>query len=207
MGVRTGVFGGTFDPPHRGHKAMARFALERVGLDRMLVAPLNDPWHKAGPRVPWEHRAAMVDLLVADDPRLALTDIDRVLGGTTYTYRTLEALAEGSCRGDELFFLMGADSMEYFHEWRNWRRILELARPVVVARPGHRLAVSSELTANERARFIVLRGFRSRCSSTAVRQRLAAGLRCPGLTAPVMRYIRDNGLYGTAGKGRGDHGR
>ncbi len=193
--ARTCIFGGTFDPPHIGHLAMAKKAIKGVSLDRLWFSPLNTPWHKKGPKTSFDDRKAMTELLVKNEDKMAVTDIDGRLGGTTYTYKTLSALAKGECKGDELFFLMGADSMEYFHKWSKWQQILKLARPIVVARPGHHLQAPG-LSVAQLERFIIIKGFRSLCSSTKVRQQLAERGYSRGLTKAVMQYIRDKGLYG-----------
>ena len=190
----TCVFGGTFDPPHIGHLKMAQLALHKVGLDRLLLSPLNTPWHKKGPKTSFADRKNMTQLLIGKEKAMAVTDIDYRLGGTTYTYKTLFALSKEECSGDELYFLMGADSMEYFHKWAKWEKILQMARPIVVARPGHHL-VAPGPSKEQLERFIILKGFRSTCSSTKIRRQLKERGYSRGLTKEVSQYIRDRGLY------------
>jgi len=173
---------------------MGRFVLERLEVDQVLFCPVFLPCHKDRPQVSYEDRCAMVECLIESEEHFSLSRIDCELGGTTYTYRTLESLLEGDYFGHDMYFMMGADSMEEFSTWRQWRRILELARPVVLARPGHRLrapGVSEKLL----SRFIILRGFKSRCSSTAIRKELARSRASRCLTRAVRDYVRSHRLY------------
>ncbi len=168
--------------------------LENVPLDSVLFAPANVSYHKLGPRASYDERATMVELLIKNYPHFALTTIDRDLGGPTYTFRTLDALKGGPCRTDELFFIMGADSMEQFHTWKRWRHILGLARPVVLARPGHCLRAPG-LSTRSLERFIIVRGFQSTCSSTKARAQIAERGFSPAVPRPVMEFIRERSLY------------
>jgi nicotinate-nucleotide adenylyltransferase len=145
----------------------------------------------------FQERLAMAALALATDDDCEISAIEGELGKTTYTVRTLEALARGPLRGHELFFLMGADSMEEFHTWREFGRILALARPVVLPRPGHRCKARG-LSERELARFVVLRGFSSSCSSTKVRRELAEKGHSRCLDGVVFAYLRSRGLYGMA---------
>ena len=134
--MRIGVMGGTFDPPHDGHLALARAAAAQLHLDRVMLVPAAQPPHKpGGATMPAAQRIALVRAAVADDPLLEASgeEIDRP--GPSYTADTLERIA-ASNPGADLWFILGADQLEGFPGWRRPERIVELARLAVASRPG-----------------------------------------------------------------------
>jgi len=139
---RTAFFGGSFDPPHRGHVVVARAAREALGLDTVLFAPVGaQPLKVSGPRASFEHRLAMTQLAIAGEPGFAVSTADapRPSGAPNYTVETLERLRRELPAGSELYCLMGADS---FANLRAWWRASELpffAALIVASRPGEPL--------------------------------------------------------------------
>ena len=139
---RTAFFGGSFDPPHRGHVAVARAAREALGLDTVLFAPVGaQPLKVSGPRASFEHRLAMTQLAIAGEPGFAVSTADapRPSGAPNYTVETLERLRGELPAGSELYCLMGADSFANLRAW--WRASeLPFVAPLIVAsRPGEPL--------------------------------------------------------------------
>lgn len=136
-GMRIGLMGGSFNPPHPGHVAVARATLRRLCLDRvwLLVTPGNPlkPKRDLGDLA---DRLAAVRRLAASDPRIVATDIECRLG-SAYTVDTLTALRRRHPRV-HFVWIMGADSLANFHRWREWRRIASLAPMGIVDRPGWR---------------------------------------------------------------------
>jgi len=196
---RIGVLGGTFDPPHFGHLAIAEEARCRLGLERVLVVPAGRPPHKPGkPISPAEHRVAMVELAIAGNPALILCrgDLDR--RGLSYTAGLLEHLREQLGPHCDLFFIVGMDSLRDFLTWRDPDRILELARIVAVGRPG----CVADLPALERAipgamqRITVLEGPGLEIASSDLQRRVREGLPVR-YQAPdaVVEYIAAHRLY------------
>jgi nicotinate-nucleotide adenylyltransferase len=132
--ARTAVFGGSFNPIHLGHLLMADEMLERLALDRVVFVPAAAPPHKPATLLaPAEHRYEMVRLAVAGHPGFEVSDIELRRRGPSFTVDTLEALAR---TGDELFLLVGSETFLDLLSWRQPRRIVELARLVVVPRTG-----------------------------------------------------------------------
>lgn len=132
--ARTAVFGGSFNPVHLGHLLMADDMLERLRLDRVVFVPAAAPPHKpASLLAPAEHRYEMVRLAVGGHPGFEVSDVELHRRGPSFTVDTLEALAGG---GDELFLLVGSETFLDLLSWRQPRRIVELARLVVVPRTG-----------------------------------------------------------------------
>ena len=130
-----GILGGTFDPIHHGHLAIAEEAREALGLERVLFMPAAFPPHKPGqPVTDPGHRLAMVRLAVAGNPAFEASDLEVRRGGASYTVDTLEALvADGLQRP---WLILSSEALALLPKWREPRRILELARLAVVPRGG-----------------------------------------------------------------------
>ena len=134
---RTGVLGGTFDPIHLGHLAVAGEAQRRLGLDEVLLLPLRAGAHRASPPAasPF-HRFAMAALAARSDRRLAASDVELARAGTSYTADTLRALQAGGTERWQIFFLAGADAFAEIATWREYPAVLDLAHFVVCSRDG-----------------------------------------------------------------------
>ncbi len=133
-GMRIGLFGGTFNPPHAGHRLASLTALRRLGLDRIgwIVTPGN-PLTDNAALPPLAARIAAA-CRVADHPRIDVTGFEAGIG-TRYTYDTLAYLVR-RCPGTRFVWLMGADNLAGFHRWQHWRDIAALVPIAVVDRPG-----------------------------------------------------------------------
>jgi nicotinate-nucleotide adenylyltransferase len=153
--MRIALFGGSFDPPHSGHIGIAKAAAERLHLDRVLMAPVGrQPLKRDQAQSPYEDRLVMVQLACAGHPPLAASAIDtpRPDGRYNYTYDTLQRLRETLPADDELFCLVGADSLQTLHHWHCAAEALMLAQWIVAARPGFTLeALETLLPAGVRA--------------------------------------------------------
>ena len=130
---RVGVFGGTFDPVHVGHLAIANEALDELALDRVYFVPARrSPLKQEGPVASAEDRLAMLTAAIADEPRFRVSPAELDREGPSFTVDTLEAL-----RGEgELFLILGSDAYADFQRWREPARIKGLATIVLAARPG-----------------------------------------------------------------------
>ena len=140
--MRIALFGGSFDPPHSGHIGIAMAAIERLNLDRVLMAPVGrQPLKRDQAQSPFEDRLVMVQLACAGHPQLAASTIDapRLDGRYNYTYDALELMRETLPDDDELFCLVGADSLQTLHQWHRAAEALMLAQWIVAARPGFAL--------------------------------------------------------------------
>lgn len=143
-GLRVGLLGGSFDPPHAGHLHISRWALKAFGLDQVwwLVSPGN-PLKSRGPAPMVQRMVACRDLV--NDPRIKITDIEAHLG-TRYTAATLQALLP-RYTGVRFVWLMGADNLADFHRWKDWNWIMNALPVGVLARPGEQLAAGCSLAA------------------------------------------------------------
>jgi nicotinate-nucleotide adenylyltransferase len=203
--MRVALFGGTFDPIHRGHLALASAAASAFALDRVLFAPVGrQPLKAESPAATFADRLEITRLAVASaaaDPRFAVSSVDapRPDGAPNYTVDTLAALAR-EAPAATLFVLAGADSFLTLRGWRSPDRLLELAEWIVVSRPEFPLSEPQlallALTAAQRSRVHLLTTVHEDVSSTELRQRLHAGDPCPGLLPPaVADYIQTHRLY------------
>ncbi|WP_035347351.1 nicotinate-nucleotide adenylyltransferase [Edaphobacter aggregans] len=198
--MRVALFGGTFDPPHRGHIGIARAAADNFGLDTVLFAPAGQqPLKTTTTGTPFPDRLAMVELACADDPRFTASTLDapRPDSNPNYTVDTLATL-RSQLPGATLYNLVGADSFLSLRHWREPERLLELAEWIVASRPGYPLndLSSLHLTAAERARVHLLATVAMDISATVLRERLAVGDRCRDLLPPeILSYIQAHGLY------------
>ena len=191
---RLGLFGGTFDPPHVGHLVLAGWALEALGLERVLFVPAGQPPHKPGRRIsPARHRLAMTRLAVRGNPRFGVSTLEIARPGPSFTVETLRRLAR---RHDgELHLLIGADSLDEFRLWHEPEAILGLARLAVAGRPGAgRRATLTWARRSPRVTWIGNPGVE--VSSSLVRRRVGTGHSCRYLVPEsVWRYIERHRLY------------
>lgn len=196
--LRLGVLGGTFDPPHYGHLALAETARVQLRLARVLFVPAGDPPHKPGhPLTPAVHRAAMVEAAIADNPAFALSRADLDRPGPHYTVDMLALLRE-AFPGAELYFLMGSDSLVEFPTWRDPARIVRQATLGVMERPGW----TADMDALERhipgirERVVWLDAPRLDLSARDLRRRVREGLPVRYLVPPAVEtYIQEHRLY------------
>lgn len=141
-GARVAFFGGSFDPPHLGHLAVARAAREALGLDRVLFAPVGtQPLKPEGSSAPFADRMAMTELAIAGEPgfEISLADAPSAGGQPNYTLETLRELRAGLPAPGCLFCLMGADSFAGLRRWHGAAEIPFAASLVVASRPGQKL--------------------------------------------------------------------
>ena len=192
---RLALFGGSFNPPHVAHLAVAEAAAEAAGLGRVLWTPASTPPHKRGdPAVAAaEHRLAMTRLAVGGNDRFEVYDGEVRRGGVSYTVDTLRALRAAHPAAD-LVLLLGGDSLrDLAATWREPEAILALARVVAYRRPG---AAEAAVPPYVRARTQFVEAPPLDLSGTALRARLAAGRTVRYLVPDaVLAYIEMHGLY------------
>jgi nicotinate-nucleotide adenylyltransferase len=193
-----GVLGSAFNPPHLGHLALAQEALWQLDLSEVVLMPTGDAPHKRIADDPGrEQRLAMTRLAAADDSRFSVSTLEVDRDGPSYTYETLELLADQ--RADtELVFVMGADAAVGLESWRAPERVVELARIAVARRSGvsdaEVAAVMRSLGADGRATMLEMPQFG--VSSSAVRDRAAGGRPLRYLVPEsVARFIEEKGIY------------
>jgi len=196
-GLRVGVLGGTFDPVHRGHLALARAARDELALDGVLFVPAGQPWRKAGRIVAAaEDRLAMLRLALEGEAAFRVETLELDRPGPSYTADTLEALRAVRPE-DELYFIAGEDALADLPNWVRPERILELAT-LAVARREDAAAAAAERLPGLPERLVWLKMPPVAVSATEIRDRVRRGLPVAELVPPaVAAYIRERGLYRT----------
>ncbi|MCC7499768.1 MAG: nicotinate (nicotinamide) nucleotide adenylyltransferase [Bryobacterales bacterium] len=188
--MKLAIFGGTFDPIHNAHLMVAREAIGKFSLDRVLMVPAANPPHKQEQTpADYEDRYRMVALACGDDPRLQSSRLEEG-GSKSYSYYTIGRVKETLGPNDTLYFLIGADAFAEIGSWFHARKVIEMVRFIVVARPGH-VWNNPPGACVERLDTLALP-----VSSSEIRRQLAAGREPPELPPAVMRFIRERGLYG-----------
>jgi nicotinate-nucleotide adenylyltransferase len=195
--VRLGVLGGTFDPVHLGHVAMAEAAADCAGLDMVLLIPASVPPHRAAALAAAEERLEMCRLAVIGHSRLQVSDLELRRSGPSYTVDTLEQLTREH-PDDDLHLLLGWDAAREIGAWHSPGEVMRLARLVIVSRPGYAPPSAAALKASgiEPARALLCDTATPDVESTDVRRLIERGAPVTGLVGPaVQAYIRDHGLY------------
>ncbi len=198
---RIGVMGGTFDPPHIGHLAAAEMARAELKLDTVLFVPTNrSPWKMGKVMTTTEQRVEMVHQAIADHPQFALSRVDVDRPPPSYTYETLRLL-KAQFADDELFFIMGLDSLRDLGNWQRADEIVRLARLVVCARPGVTMDVGQMMDLLhrlpdllQRLTFVEMPELEIAASNLQQRVRNGQSIRYL-VPSPVCKYIAEQGLY------------
>ena len=191
--MRICLFGGTFDPPHIGHLLIAQTVCEAENFDKILFIPANKPPHK-NTITKVDHRLAMLNLAVKENPNFEISDVEIQRGGFSYTIDTLKEVRNNIINDeDELFYLIGSDSLLEFKNWKKPREILKESQVVVAIRPGFR---PSDIPAwiLHKIRFANIPRFE--ISSSNIRERWIENKTIRYLvTLPVWEYINEHRLY------------
>jgi nicotinate-nucleotide adenylyltransferase len=223
--MRAAFFGGSFDPPHRGHLAIARAAIERLSLDLVWMAPAgHQPLKQSGEATPYEYRLAMVELAVAGEPRIVASaaDAPRADGRPNYTIDVLLRLKEDLAGEDRLFFLLGADAFLTLRQWYRSADLLMSCDLIVAGRPGFSIeelptilpegiqaekragSEDSSLVvpwalidqAGQHSTLYLMPDLQEDIAATEIRAAIAGeGSARDVLPTPVLRYIEEMGLY------------
>lgn len=198
--MNLGVFGGAFDPPHAGHRKLARAAFAALALDRLYWVPTQDPPHKSAPGAPFPDRVAMARLAVAGMAGHEVSDIEGRLPRPSYTLNTLRALKQAhGAPGDAWFLLIGADNWAIFPAWHKPGEVLAEAVLAIYPRAG---AESGPLPAGVVGLDVELTPERSTDIRALLRRGEGAQGESPaaaGLLPEVLAYIESHGLYGRGG--------
>jgi nicotinate-nucleotide adenylyltransferase len=187
------MFGGAFDPPHRAHVALAQAAVSQLALDRLLILPTGDAWHKARSLSAPEHRLAMARLAFEGLPGTIVDNRELQRSGATYSVDTLREL-QAEHPGAQLYLVMGEDQAQGFSRWHAWEEVARLAVLCVAGRGnGEGLAALAALPG---VRVQALQLPQMPESATEIRTRLTGGQDIADLVEPaVARYIETHHLY------------
>lgn len=191
--MRICLFGGTFDPPHIGHLLIAQTVCEADHFDKILFIPANKPPHKKV-NTSLEDRLAMLNIAVEGNPNFEISDVEIRRGGVSYTIDTVKMVKEEiDQENDEIFYLIGSDSLMDFHNWKDPRGILDECQVLVAIRPGFR---PSDIPAWILHRIQFANIPRFEISSTNIRHRWVENKTIRYMvTLPVWEYIHEHNLY------------
>ena len=193
-----GLLGGTFNPIHLGHIALARQAYTEFQLDKVIVMPCGNPPHKPKTQIlDAVHRCNMVKLAIQNYPELEYSDYEVTRTAYSYSYKTLEAFNE---RYPNIYFIIGADSLLHLRDWVKPERIMELATIVVARRDQHSLQeledCANSLRADFNAQILFMHLSDIPISSSEIRERIGQQQDISAmLNEDVAHYIAQNGLY------------
>jgi nicotinate-nucleotide adenylyltransferase len=189
---RVGLFGGSFDPVHDAHVALATTALAQLKLDEVRWIPVGQPWQKTRQLADAADREAMVRLAIAGEPRFVLDRSELRRRGPSFTLDTVREMAAAEPDA-KWFLILGQDQYASLHTWRDWRELLGLVTLAIANRPGAALAVNTQIARVEHQAMLLPM---MDVSSTEVRRRVAAGESIAGLVPDaVARYIDQHRLY------------
>jgi len=193
--MRVGLVGGTFDPPHEGHLALARAARAHFRLHLVLFLPAGQPWRKTREITEAEHRLVMLRLAIEGDDTFGICDLELRRPGPTYTADTLDALA-GERLDDVFWFIVGADALADLPNWHDPGRIVRHAVIAAAEREGAELARAIASVPEFRDRIETFPMVAVNVSSTDIRSRVGLGESIGDyVPAPVAAYVAEHGLY------------
>ena len=192
---KVGIFGGSFNPVHKGHTDLARAVFKMLKLNEMLIIPTAQSPHKAMTSVSFEDRMEMCRIAFRDDKSFSVSDIEGKLGGTSYTINTVRALKEIYSEDTEFYLIIGGDMLFYFDKWYRHEALLKECHVVAAARENDSYADMLEC-ANELGRVKVLILPVTEVSSTELREKIAKGEDVGEmLDEQVKKFISERGFY------------
>lgn len=187
---RFGILGGTFDPPHNGHIAIAETAIRKLKLDKVIFIPAKTPPHKSREKISSQQdRLAMIKLAVGGREKIEISEIEFDRPGPSYTVDTLAELHK-KYPGDEFYFLIGADNIPELESWHRPEKIMEMVKVVAACRPGFSTAEKySDIIESFDMTPVNI-------SSTMIREKVRSGQSISGLLpVDVEEYILKRNLY------------
>ena len=189
------LFGGTFDPPHLGHLIIAQTIFEAENFDQIVFVPAYQPPHKNGMKIsPVDQRLEMLNIAIKENPNFIMSDLEIERKGLSYSIDTImEYKKQNNLSSNELFYLMGSDSLRQFNKWKNPKMIIDESRVIVAIRPGFR---PSDIPNWILAKIQFASIPRIEISSTTIRERWVNDKTIRYMvTESVWQYINKNKLY------------
>ena len=193
--MKTCIFGGTFDPPHIGHLLIAQTVFESENFERLIFVPANiSPAKKNGDSSSPNERSNMLEIALINNPNFEISDLEIKREGISYTIDTIrEFVVDLKLDKEDLFFLMGSDTLKSFHTWKDPEEILNLCNIIVAIRPGFTPSDIPQWVLDN-VRFANIPRFE--VSSTNIRRRWREGKTIRYMvTKEVWEYIDEKDLY------------
>lgn len=186
--MKIGIYGGSFNPIHNGHIYMAKFIIDYLKLDKLLVIPVGTPSHRKNILADANMRLKMCEIAFKDQEKIEVSDIEVKSKEVSFTYDTLLKIIE-KYPNDEYYEIIGEDSGAYFHKWKNYREILKLAKVVVLQREGYTTLLKDSNLLQVKNPFL-------NCSSTRVREAVLREESIENMVPKeIAKFIKVNKLY------------
>lgn len=187
--MKIGIYGGSFDPPHKGHRNVAEYVIKELALDKLLIVPIGIASHGKDILTPAEDRLKMCELTFENIEKTEISTVEIDMQSLSYTFKTLEVLIEKYGQEHEYFEIIGEDSAAYFDKWREYKKILELSTVVVLKRKGYQNIVNSP-------KIKILNNPYFDISSTEIKNKIKNKEDISYLlTEKAEKYIKEKGLY------------
>ena len=198
--MKIGVLGGTFDPIHNGHLAIAEEARAYLNLNEVIFLPAGQPWMKSDRSIsPARHRTAMIGLALQARPYFKSSTIEIEHQGPSYSVNSMAELKAQAVEPTDWYFILGWDNLSKIPQWREPAKLIEMCFLAAVPRPGYERPNMKKLEAalpGISKKVILMDKPRLEISATDIRNKVAQGIPIGGLVPPaVEKYIRENGLY------------
>ena len=193
--MKVSLFGGTFDPPHLGHLIIAQTIFEAENFDQIVFVPAYQPPHKNGMKIsPVDQRLEMLNIAIKENPNFIMSDLEIERKGLSYSIDTImEYKKQNNLNTNEIFYLMGSDSLRQFKKWKDPKMIIDESRVIVAIRPGFR---PSDIPNWILAKIQFASIPRIEISSTTIRERWVNDKTIRYMvTESVWQYINKNKLY------------
>lgn len=187
--MKIGIYGGSFDPPHFGHKNIAEFVIKKLGLDKLFIVPVGIASHGKPALILGEYRMKMCELTFGEIEKAEVSPVEINMNSISYTFKTLETLIEENGSEHEYFEIIGEDSAAYFDKWREYKKILELSTVVVLKRKGFISAINSK-------KMMIVDNPYFNVSSTEIKDKIKNGEDVSlFLTKETIEFIKEKKLY------------
>ena len=198
--MKIGVLGGTFDPIHNGHLAVAEEARAYLNLNEVIFLPAGQPWMKSDRSIsPARHRTAMIGLTLQSRPYFKSSTIEIEHQGPSYSVNSMAELKAQAVEPTDWYFILGWDNLSKIPQWREPAKLIEMCFLAAVPRPGYERPNMKKLEAalpGISKKVILMDKPRLEISATDIRNKVAQGIPISGLVPEaVEKYIRENGLY------------
>lgn len=186
--MKIGIYGGSFNPIHNGHIYIAKFVLEELKLDKLLIIPVGNPSHREDSLCDGKLRLEMCKLAFEKEEKIEVSDIEVVSKNVCYTYDTLLEVMK-LYPNSEYFEIIGEDSGAYFHKWKNYQEILNLAKVVILQRKGYETPLKNPNIIHIKNKFLNF-------SSTEIRRSIEADSSIENMVPKeIEEFIKNKKLY------------
>lgn len=187
--MRIGIYGGSFDPPHYGHKNIAEFVIEKLNLDKLLIVPVGVASHGKDNLSSSSIRMKMCELTFGKIEKAIVSPIEIQMEGVSYTFKTLEKIIEEYGKENDYFEIIGEDSANYFDKWKEYEKILELSTVIVLKRKGFKNVVDS-------SKIVTVDNPYFNMSSTEIKEKIKNNEDVlEFLTKETLEFIKKENLY------------